>query len=428
MEFLTLFLFVLVLILGNMLRFFPVILLLAMFGALLVLRFRLGDSGAALQSLILEAVVSQKELLLVLFLSGALTPLLTLAGTTPTAVLMTPVHLSPFLFLLFFAVNAVFGFCTASPIVTAASAGTICLSVSLSMRLDPAVAGGAILSGAFFGALVSPSFRFAHRAAECAGADPALLTFALRKETLAPAGVSAVIFLLLGVLAHSKAQSGAAMIASLDFNPGPFVFLPLLVILVLGILRLRPILQIAGGILSAAVTAMLLQHVSVFLIILDMITGYRIDEDAGALLSGGGMLSVIPYAFLLCLSACCVKLLGSFLPKGAVPEQIRELAVRHTPCAAILCTAALSAFPALTEDLDLTLTDSMSASLSVPAERRALCLTVFCLLIPALLPWSVTSGIPLFLIRSSGRSLFFASFLYLLPCYELLLAMRRAYQ
>ena len=425
MEYLTLFLFVLALILGSLFRFFPVILMLSMTGALLLLRLRGGASRDALKALLRNALSSQKELLLVLFLSGALSPLLLRCGSAYAFLFLVPRPYHAFLFLLFFAVNAAFGFCTASPFAAAASSGVLCMAYASSLRLNSAVAGGAVLSGIFFGAMLNPSLELTQRVSSLTGLSLHRIVRLLKKEMALPAAVSCAVFLILGILT----QPFARPVRALPALPGPslslLTLLPPAVILILGLLRFRPSIQLAGGILAAAADALFLQRASLLDILSVLAAGYGGEASFAAPVRSGGLLSVILFALLLCLSSFCVELLRGLSPEGA-PGQLKDLAARRAPGAAVLCAAALSSFPALTGELDAVLTDALCGSLPLSAEQRALSLTIFCLLVPALLPWSVTSGVPLLLISGTGRSLFFACFLYLMPCWELFQELRRS--
>ena len=73
---------------------------------------------------------------------------------------------------------------------TAASSGVLCMAYASSLRLNSAVAGGAVLSGIFFGAMLNPSLELTQRVSSLTGLSLHWIVRLLKKEMALPAAVS----------------------------------------------------------------------------------------------------------------------------------------------------------------------------------------------------------------------------------------------
>ena len=79
------------------------------------------------------------------------------AGTIPTIVCHAADYIRPSVFLLMsFLLNCLVSFLTGTAFGTAATMGVICMTMARTMGVDPVWAGGAVLSGAYFGDRCSP--------------------------------------------------------------------------------------------------------------------------------------------------------------------------------------------------------------------------------------------------------------------------------
>ncbi|WP_297971626.1 Na+/H+ antiporter NhaC family protein, partial [uncultured Amaricoccus sp.] len=136
-------------------------------------------------------------------------------------------------------------------------AGTIgigLMGVAQKMGLDPAIAAGAIISGAYFGDKSSPLSDTANLACAAAGAN---LYDHVRESlwTSAPALAVAVLgFWLLGARGDFDASGIAAGIEA-AFHPSLVHFLPLVLVLALALLRWPPFVTIFIGALAGGLLA-----------------------------------------------------------------------------------------------------------------------------------------------------------------------------
>jgi NhaC family Na+:H+ antiporter len=131
------------------------------------------------------------------------------------------------------------------------------MGIAVSMELNPAVAAGAIISGAYFGDKSSPLSDSANLAAATAGVN----LYAHIRETLLTSvvalAISLAVFYFMGQPGDFDATSKMAAIRN-TFDVTPWMFIPLLVVVVLALLKFPPFTTIflgavAGGVLAVIV-------------------------------------------------------------------------------------------------------------------------------------------------------------------------------
>jgi len=124
------------------------------------------------------------------------------------------------------------------------------------MDLDPAVTAGAVISGAYFGDTVSPLSDSANLAAGVANVD---LYTHIRRTGLIAAGALAVAFVVFWLLGGGGDANPAPKMAVLDsdFHVSLVLFLPLAVVVVLAVMKVRPFTTIFLGALAGGVLAVI---------------------------------------------------------------------------------------------------------------------------------------------------------------------------
>ena len=117
-----------------------------------------GYSWRALGKMIGAGVKTSGSVLLVFQLIGALTAFWRACGALPLIICCAVDLIQPkILLLMTFLLNCGVSVLTGTAFGTAATMGTICVSVGVSMGMDPLLLGGAMLSGVYFGDRCSPA-------------------------------------------------------------------------------------------------------------------------------------------------------------------------------------------------------------------------------------------------------------------------------
>ena len=128
------------------------------------------------------------------------------------------------------------------------------MGIAANMGLNPAIAAGAIISGAYFGDKSSPLSDSANLAAAAAGVD----LYQHIRETLLTStmalAIALAVFFMLGQPGDFDATDKMAAIQS-AFHISPVLFLPLVVVVVLALFRFPPFTAIFLGALAGGVLA-----------------------------------------------------------------------------------------------------------------------------------------------------------------------------
>lgn len=254
----------------------------------------------------------------ILFAVGALIGTWALGGTLLAMVYYGLKLLDPGLFYVTAAaLCAVVSFSIGSSWTVVGTLGVGLMGIATGMGLDPAIAAGAIISGAYFGDTTSPLSDSANLAAATAGAN----LYDHMRETLPNAAgslaIALVAFWLLG--APGDADVPGEMTVISEVVPiSPVMFAPLAVVIALALLRLPPFTTIFAGAIAGGVLAVLVapERVLAFAaapdlprwlgllkgVWLALASGYVSttgDPDIDLLASRGGMESMLPTIWLV---------------------------------------------------------------------------------------------------------------------------------
>jgi Na+:H+ antiporter, NhaC family len=217
--------------------------------------WRRGHSLESLGEAAASSVSTGIGAIFILFAVGALIGTWAMSGTLVAMVYYGLQLLSPNYF--YVTACAIAGIVSASIGSSWTVVGTIgigFMGIAANMGLDPAIAAGAIISGAYFGDKSSPLSDSANLAAAAAGVD---LYRHIRETVLTSAvalAIALAVFLMLGRPGDFDASSKIAAIQG-AFNVSPILFLPLAVVVALALLKFPPFTAIFIGALAGGVLA-----------------------------------------------------------------------------------------------------------------------------------------------------------------------------
>jgi NhaC family Na+:H+ antiporter len=220
--------------------------------------WRRGHSLASLGEAAVASVSTGIGAIFILFAVGALIGTWALSGTLVAMVYYGLKLLSPnYFYVTAAAICAVVSISIGSSWTVAGTIGIGLMGIAQGMGLNPAIAAGAIISGAYFGDKSSPLSDSANLAAAASGAP----LYPHLRETFLTSAVSMVItlgvFFALGrpgdfdASAELYAMRGA-------FHISLWLFLPLVIVILLAVFKIPPFTAIflgalAGGVLAVCV-------------------------------------------------------------------------------------------------------------------------------------------------------------------------------
>ena len=337
--------------------------------------------------------------------------------TTDLMLLTTP----EILLLMTFLLNCGVSMLTGTAFGTAATMGTICVSVGISMGMDPVLLGGAMLSGVYFGDRCSPVSTSALLVSELTETNIYDNIKRMLKTALVPFLLSCGVYAALGMV---KSGSGAAgelwSLYGREMTLHWVMCLPAVLILILSVLRVNVKKAMSVSILAAVVLCIFLRHLDAVTILKTAILGYTAsDAEVGAMLNGGGIISMVRVALIVMISSAYS---GIFRRTGLLDGlcgRVTALRDKTSPYASMLLTAVLAGLLACNQTLTIILTHQLCAPSQKDKEEFAINLENSAVVVAPLIPWSIAGATPLSTVGAPMTGMAFACFLYILPLCEL---------
>lgn len=393
-----------------------------------------GFGFAELFKVAAAGVTSVKNIAIVMLLVGALTALWRATGTIAFIVSLASGALTPELFLpASFLLCAAISILTGTSVGTAATMGVICMTVGNAIGIDGAICGGAIMSGAYFGDRCSPVSTSALLVAEVTGTNLYDNIRGMIRTGWIPTVIALAVYSILGFFAD--AQSAAANVSEIFgkyFDLHWYMALPAISILVLALFRINvkinmlisiaisiAIYFIGGGTIDTGDINSQVAGIAGFANILKiMFFGFDAPEEIAAMLSGGGMLSMMKLILVVIISltyAGLFKLLGILEKMNLV---ITRLAQKVSSFGCVTLTAIATCALACNQTLSIVLTNDICQGIMPNEKERAIALENTSVIIAPLVPWTVASLVPLGAINAPTTSILFAFFLILTPAIQ----------
>ena len=383
---------------------------------------RRGFAPRELAGMCVQGIMTVRNILITFFLIGVLTALWRAAGTIPVIVSFASRLIRPSVCLLMaFLLNCGLSMLTGTSFGTAATMGVICATMGLSMGIDIRLIGGAVLSGAFFGDRCSPVSTSALLVSELTHTDIYRNIRRMLRTAAVPFLLCCAAYALIGAFdAGEGSVPDLQQLFRKEFSMRALSVLPALVIPVLSLLRVRVKLAMLISILTALPLCLFFEHRSVPDLLMTALTGFHAnDPSVSAMLNGGGVISMLRVAGIVCLSSCYAGIFAKTGLLNGIRHRIERFAGSSNPFAATLATAALSGVLACNQTFSIMLTHQLCGPLYKAPEELAIDLEDTAVVVAPLVPWSIAGATPLLTIGAPLSSLPFAFYLILLPLWRL---------
>lgn len=382
-----------------------------------------GFSWGALFEMSLSGVKTVKNILITFLLIGLLTALWRDAGTIPVIVCYATRLIRPSIFLLMtFLLNCGVSILTGTAFGTAATMGVICATMANTMGIDLMLVGGAVLSGVFFGDRCSPVSTSALLVAELTGTNIFQNIKGMVRTAMVPFLATCGIYTLIGIFTVGDGQvPDLQSMFGREFALSWVALLPAVVILVLSVMQVNVKKAMSLSILTALPISLLVQGTTVAQLPALLFSGYKAaDPQVAAMINGGGVMSMVRVACIVSLSSAFSGIFRSTGLLDSIKQAIGKLSARTNPFAATMCTSLVAGMIACNQTLAIMLTNQLCDDLEPDNAKRAMNLENTAVVLSALVPWSIASGVPLASVGGPARSILLACFLYLLPLWRLL--------
>ncbi len=366
----------------------------------------------------LEGVKTVRNVLYVFTMIGALTAIWRAAGTIPYIIYYASKLIHPEIFLL-----ATFLLCCAISMLmgtsfgTAATMGVICMTMGRAIGVSPVWAGGAVLAGAFFGDRNSPMSTSALLVSEVTGTRIFNNIRLMIRSAILPFAGSCAIYLAVGLtMKTGGSPTDTVALFKEHFNLVWVTVIPAALIIVLSAFKVNVKITVTLSVLCGGAVCMLAQGTGASELLRILLLGYRADDNAlGAMLNGGGIVSMLkPSAIVLLSSSYSGIFAGTGLLKN-IKRYISAVSEKISPFGAYILSAIFTTMISCNQTLAIMLTHQLCADTMESDDDRALALENSAVVISPLIPWSIAGSVPLSAIAAPTLSILCAVYLFLLP-------------
>tara|TARA_R110001583_G_scaffold74038_1_gene205320 strand:- start:2417 stop:3883 length:1467 start_codon:yes stop_codon:yes gene_type:complete len=262
--------------------------------------------------------------IIILFLVGALAGTWLLSGIIPAMVYYGLQVLSPSIFLpASVIISSIISIATGSSWTTSATVGIALVGIGTALGIPSGMIAGAVISGAYFGDKMSPLSDTTNLAPAMAGTDLFTHIGYMTYTTVPSYIITLIVFSILSFTIDTTGStdiSGLLHSINATFNISLYLFIVPLTVIVLIVLKTKPLIALGIGVVLAAVFAFIFQaeilarlsDSKVSAIINSIFTDTEIvtdNEKLNELFSAGGMKGMLWTIFLI----CCAMVFGGVM-------------------------------------------------------------------------------------------------------------------
>lgn len=397
----------------------PLIVGLLAFGALALRR---GFSLRAILGMVGRGMWSSRMVAVIMLLIGCLTSLWRQSGTIAYFTYYGVRLIPPQAFILAaFLLSALMSYALGTSFGVAATIGVILMTIARASGVSTVIAGGAILSGVYFGDRGSPAASSASLVANETGTDASQNFRRMMPSALLPLGLCVLIYAALSLWNRPGAVDSTLLARFQgEFALSLWCLLPTVLLLALAFAGMKIRNVMAIDIVVSLVLTLLLQKTSLADALRMMLLGYvPADPELAAILSGGGVKSMLEIVGILLLSSGCSGIFEGTKMLSGVEGALRRLCGRIGRFPAMVLTSIAMACVFCNQTIGIIMCrQCMGGNYPDTAQGRIdlmLDIENSVVTLSGLVPWCIACSVPMGMLGIDVRSLPFACFLYLIP-------------
>lgn len=262
--------------------------------------------------------------ILILLLVGALAGTWLVSGVIPAMVYYGLQVLSPEIFLpASVIISAIISIATGSSWTTSATVGIALVGIGTALGISPGMIAGAVISGAYFGDKMSPLSDTTNLAPAMAGTDLFTHIKYMAYTTVPTITITLIFFTIISFSIESNGNTDVGyLLNSIDktFNITPWLFFVPITVIVLILLKTKPLIALSSGVILAAIFALIFQpeilnsisDSNISALINSILTDTSVatdNEKLNDLFSAGGMEGMLWTIFLI----ICAMVFGGIM-------------------------------------------------------------------------------------------------------------------
>ena len=397
----------------------PLIVGLIAFGTLALRR---GFSLRSVLGMVGHGMWSSRMVVVIMLLIGCLTSLWRQSGTIAYFTYYGVRLIPPQAFILAaFVLSALMSYALGTSFGVAATIGVILMTIARASGVSTVIAGGAILSGVYFGDRGSPAASSASLVANETGTDASQNFKRMMPSALLPLGLRVLIYAALSLWNRPSAVDSALLSRfEGEFALSLWCLLPTILLLALAFAGMKIKYVMAIDVLVSLILTLVLQKTSLMDALRMMLLGYVPgDPELTAILSGGGVKSMLEIVCILLLSSGCSGIFEGTKMLSGVEGALRRLCGRIGRFPAMVLTSIAMACVFCNQTIGIIMCrQCMGGNYPDTAQGRIdlmLDIENSVVTLSGLVPWCIACSVPMGMLGLDVRSLPFACFLYLIP-------------
>lgn len=391
--------------------------------------------GFTLKEVLHFAKGSLKDSLIVvriLLLIGCLTGLWRISGTVAYFVTLGISLIPPAVFLLAaFLLTTIMSFALGTSFGVTATAGVILISIARAGGINPILAAGAIFSGVYVGDRGSPAASSGNLVAVLTHTDMRKNVREMLRCSILPLLVCCVLYGLLSVLSPMK-QIDTMILDQLGsaFHLSWPCLIPAIFMILLPFCGVQIKWSMVISLISALFVALFVQGEGIVSCLKALVMGYTpADPTLSAMLSGGGILSMLEVCVILMISGTYGGIFRGTELLSGLTDKLNSLSskIGRYPLMLIMSFFISGLFCNQTIGIIMQnqLSDGLYGDSAEECTQKMLDIENSVVLVAGIVPWCIASSVPLAMLGVDARAVLAAFYLWLVPLFYLLSSLRR---
>ncbi len=354
----------------------------------------------------------------ILFLIGCMTGIWRGCATVQLMVVYGAELIDPKLFIFFaFLLCAAVSFLIGTSFGTAATIGVVMMTLCRVNGGNLLLTTGAVISGIYFGDRSAPTSSCAALVAHLTKTELYRNVRRMLTDILPALLLTSAVYFVLSLF-YPLERVDIAILNEIrsSVRLTPWLLIPPLIVLLAPFVKLNIKAAIGLSIAAACVLALAVQKMSPLTVLKTLITGYEAEGTVGALLSGGGLFSMMHSNLLVVISATFSGIFNGTHMLAFADGLLERMSKKMTPYQITLLTG----FPIIMFSCNQTLSLMLQAPLLKPLyekqgldnEQLMLDLSNTTALNAGIVPWCVAISNPLDILGGSSAAIPFAFLLY----------------
>ena len=361
----------------------------------------------------------------VMLIIGFITAAWRVSGTITVFVYYGMKVIVPPLFLLItYLLSALLSYAIGTSFGVAGTLGVIFMALARSGGVDPVLTAGVLMSGIYFGDRGSPVSSSANMVAGITKTQIMTNVRLMMRTGLLPLLITAVIYTALSIT-HPIEAVDPEIVAAFEeeFSLSLWAFVPAVLMLLLPLLKVGVLLSIGISIVSAVLVAWLVQGVPLLHVLGICILGYHSSgEGLGAILDGGGLVSMLEIAGILVISCAYSGIFSGTDMLREIQNPLLRGCQRFGRYVMTLAVGIMSSVVFCNQTIaSLMCNDLMTEPyLQSGGTRQELAIDIenTLIVLVGLIPWCIACSVPLKFFGVGIGAIPYACYLYIVPlCY-----------